>query len=75
MYCSIKASHTGVNNTWILKNFTNLLSSLDQLGVHKVPAVQTFDFSTLYTFISHDLLMSHMDNIIITALKHKNGVT
>ena len=60
---------------WILKNFTNLLSSLDQLGVHKVPAVQTFDFSIFYTFVSHDLPMSHMDDIIITALKHKNGVT
>ena len=25
-YCSIKTSHTGVNNMWILKNSTNLLS-------------------------------------------------
>ena len=28
-YCSIKTSHTGVNNMWILKNSTNLLSSLE----------------------------------------------
>ena len=27
-HCSIKTSHTGVNNMWILKNSTNLLSSL-----------------------------------------------
>ena len=33
-YCSIKTSHTGVNNMWILKNSTNLLSSLGHLGVH-----------------------------------------
>ena len=25
-YCSINTSHTGVNNMWILKNSTNLLS-------------------------------------------------
>ena len=25
-YCSIKANHTEVNNMWILKNSTNLLS-------------------------------------------------
>ena len=31
-YCSIKTSHTGVNNMWILKNSTNLLSSLGHLG-------------------------------------------
>ena len=46
-YCSIKTSHTGVNNMWILKNSTNLLSSLGHLGVHKATSIQTFDFSTL----------------------------
>ena len=48
-YCSIKTSHTGVNNMWILKNTTNLLSSLSHLGVHRATSIQTFDFSTLYT--------------------------
>ena len=31
-YCSIKTSHTGVNNMWILKNSTNLLSFFKSLG-------------------------------------------
>ena len=74
-YCSIKTSHTGVNNMWILKNSTNLLSSLGHLGVHKATSIQTFDFSTLYTFISHDLLKSRMNSIINNAFKHKNGAT
>ena len=74
-YCSIKTSHTGVNNMWILKNSTNLLSSLGHLGVHKATSIQTFDFSTLYTSIPHDLLKSRMNNIINNAFKHKNGVT
>ena len=73
--CSIKASHTGVNNMWILKNSTNLLSSLSHLGVHRATSIQTFDFSTLYTSIPHDLLKSRMNNIINNALKHKNGAT
>ena len=30
-YCSIKTSHTGVNNMWILKNSTNLMSSSSHL--------------------------------------------
>ena len=47
-YCSIKTSHTGVNNMWILKNSTNLLSSLSHLGVHRATSIQTFDFSTLH---------------------------
>ena len=60
---------------WILKNSTNLLSSLGHLGVHKATSIQTFDFSTLYTSIPHDLLKSRMNNIINNAFKHKNGAT
>ena len=30
-YCNTKTSRNGVNNMWILKNSTSLLSSLDQL--------------------------------------------
>ena len=56
--CNTKTSRNGVNNMWILKNSTSLLSSLDQLDVHTATSVQTFDFSTLYTSIPHDLLKS-----------------
>ena len=71
-YCGIKTSHTGVNNMWILKN---LLSSLGHLGVHRATSIQTFDFSTLYTSIPHDLLKSRMNSIINNAFRHKNGAT
>ena len=75
-YCSSKTSHTpGVNNMWILKNFTNLLSSLGHLGVHRATSIQTFNFSTLYTSIPHDSLKSRMNSIINNAFKHKNGAT
>ena len=70
-YCSIKTSNTGVNNMWILKNSTNLLSSLGHLGVCRAISIQTFDFSTLYTSIPHDLLKSRMNNVINNAFKHK----
>ena len=58
---------------WILKNSTNLPSSLAHLGVCKAVSIQTFDFCTLYTSILHDLLKSRMSNIINNAFKHKNG--
>ena len=60
---------------WIPKNSTNLLSSLSHLRVHRATSIQTFDFSTLYTSIPHDLLTSRMNNIINNAFKHKNGAT
>ena len=74
-YCSVKTSHTGVNNMWILKNFTNLLSSSAHLGVRKATSIQTFDFSTLYTSIPHNLLKSRMNKIVNNAFKHKHGAT
>ena len=43
-YCNTKTSHNGVNNMWILKNSTSLLSSLDQLDVRTATSVQKFDF-------------------------------
>ena len=43
-YCNSKTSCNGVNNMWILKNSTSLLSSLDQLDVRTATSVQTFDF-------------------------------
>ena len=70
-YCSIKTRYTGVNNMRILKNSTNLLSSLSHMGVHRATSIQTFDFSILYTSIPHDLLKSRMNNIINNAFKHK----
>ena len=60
---------------WILKNSTNLLSSLGHLGVHRATSIQTFDFSTMCTCIPHDLLKSRMNNIINNAFKLKNGAT
>ena len=72
-YCSVKTSHTGVNNMWILKNSTNLLPSLVHLGVREATSIQKFDFSTLYTSIQHDLLKSRMSNIMNNVFKHKNG--
>ena len=71
----IKTSHTGVNNMWILKNSTNLLSSLSHFGVHRATSIETFDFSTLYASILYDLLKSRMNSIIDNAFKYKNGAT
>ena len=72
-YCNTKTSHNGVNNMWILKNSTSLLSSLDQLDVRTATSVQTFDFSTLYTSIPHDLLKSRISNLVHNAFRNKDG--
>ena len=68
-----KMSHNGVNNVWILKNSTSLLSSLEKLDVRYAKSVQTFDFSTLYTSIPHDLFESRISTIIQNSFKKKDG--
>ena len=72
-YCNTKTSRNGVNNMWILKNSTSLLSSLDQLDVHTATSVQTLDFSTLYTSIPHDLLKSRISDLVHNASRKKDG--
>ena len=76
-YWNTKTSRNGVNNMWILKNSTSLLSSLDQLDVRTATSVQTFDFSTLYTSIpqynTHDLLKSRISNLVHNAFRKKDG--
>ena len=55
------------------ENSTSLLSSLDQLDVRTATSVQTFDFSTLYNSIPHDLLKSRMSNFVRNAFRKKDG--
>ena len=62
----------GRKPVWILKNSTSLLSSLDQLDVRTATSVQTFDFSTLYTSITH-LLKSRISNLVHNAFRKKDG--
>ena len=73
-YCNTNTSRNGVNNMWILKNSTSLLSSLDQLDVRTAAtSVQTFDFSTLYTSVPHDLSKSTISNLVHNAFRKKDG--
>ena len=69
----METSRNGVNNMWILKHSTSLLSSLDQLNLRTATSVQTFDFSTLYTSIPHDLLKSKISNLVHSAYRKKDG--
>ena len=63
-------------NTYSHKDWTRrILSSLVHLAVSKAISILTFDFSTLYTSIPHDLVKSRMNNIINNTFKHQNGAT
>ena len=62
-----------VSTTCGSEDSTSLLSSLDQLDVRTATLIQTFDFTTLYTSIPHDLLKSMTSNLIHSAFRKKDG--
>ena len=72
-YNNTKTSCNRVNSLYIVKNSTNLLSSLDQMDVRTATSVQTCDFSTLYTSIPHNLLKSRITAVIHNSFKRRNG--
>ena len=72
-YNNTKTSRDGVNSMWIVKTSTSLWSSLDQLDVRTATSVQTYDFSTLYTSIPHNLLKSRITALIHNSFKRRNG--
>ena len=73
-YCNTKAICNGVNNMWILKNSTSLVSSLDHLTTIQLQQSRQFpDFSTLYTSIPHDLLKSRISNLVQNVFRLKDG--
>ena len=63
------------NRFCIPLDFEILESSLPlyQLDVRTAKSVQTFDFSTLYTSIPHDLLKSRISNLVHNAFRKKDG--
>ena len=74
-YNNTRTSRNGVNSMWIVKSSTSLLSSLDQLDVRTATSVQTYDFSTLYTSIPHNLLKSRILHLYTTHSRGEIEVT
>ena len=72
-YCNTKTSSNSVNDTWILNNSTSFLSLPDHFDIHTATSVQTFDSSTLYTSIPHDLLKCRISNLAHNAFRKKDG--
>ena len=71
-YCATKTSRNGVNNMWMLKNSSGLLSSLD---ARTATSVQIYNFSTLYTSIPHKFLKSRIAALIHKSFKKRDGST
>ena len=69
-YCEGISRNTGVNCFWIIDNATEVLTRLKKLNRAKMAKhFDSFDFSTLYTNIPHDLLLHSISQLIREAYR------
>ena len=59
-----------MNTFWIINNSMEVLTLIDKLNKNrKTKHFDTFDFSTLYTSIPHDILLETLNKLIIEAFR------
>ena len=66
-------SRGGVNQMWILKNSKDLLEYIQTRPRSSCKSIKTFDFSTLYTTISHSKLKDRLRELVLLCFIKKNG--
>ena len=58
-YCEKTYEKEGINYFWAIKNSTEILNKL-KAKVFQASAINTHDFSTLYTTLQHDLIKNKL---------------
>ena len=66
--------YTGFNLFWVVQNSRPIIDMLDKINKKKAAkSISTFDFSTLYTKITHEDLINKLNEIIDLAFKGGNN--
>ena len=60
-YCKTIYNNSGINCFWSIVSSTEFLDKFHSIKAH---SVQIFDFSTLYTNLNHDDVISHISNLL-----------
>ena len=58
---------------WILKTSKDLLEYIQSMPLSSCNSIKTFDFSTLYTTISHSKLKDRLREVVQLYFIKKNG--
>ena len=62
-YCETVYERSGKNMFWPIKNFGEVLSKLKDIG-YQATSLSTYDFSTLYTTLPHNLIKEKLLDLI-----------
>ena len=61
----------GINYFWSIKNSMEILNTLKAKGF-PASTISTYDFSTLYTTLPHDLIKNQLDDLLENILLNKS---
>ena len=70
-YCNTTYENSGINLFWSIVNSAEFLSKLENKKF-VVSNVSTYDFSTLYTSLPHDLIKTKLKTLIHDTFKREN---
>ena len=70
-YCDKAYENSGINLFWSIKNSCDVLNKLNSIN-NQVSSVSTYDFSTLYTTLPHDLIKEKLINLIQKTFAREN---
>ena len=63
-YCNKAFQNSGINLFWSIKNSAEVLTKL-QSKRNTASSISTYDFSTLYTTLPHNLIKDKLSNLIV----------
>ena len=71
-YCETVYERSGKNMFWPIKNSDEVLSKLKDIG-YQATSLSTYDFSTLYTTLPHNLIKEKLIDLIERTFYKKEG--
>ena len=71
-YCETVYERSGKNMFWPIKNSSEVLSKLKDIG-YQATSLSTYDFSTLYTTLPHNLIKEKLLDLIERTFYKKEG--
>ena len=71
-YCDRAYENTGINLFWSIKNSGEVLNKFEAKQ-HQASTISTYDFSTLYTTLPHNLIKNKLTALIVKTFSRENS--
>ena len=72
-YCEKTYEREGINYFWSIKNSTEILNKLKTKGF-QAATISTYDFSTLYTTLPHNLIRNQLVDLIENTFRREEAL-